>query len=286
MSSDLNWKEMESFIDSAIAEDLGRGDVTTEGLIPADTVIEAEWVAKEAACIAGLPLAERIFKRFDPSAVCYWMAGDGMKVLPGKFGLIRGKAQAILKAERLVLNLVQRLSGIATLTSLFVGKVAAYETRIYDTRKTTPLYRSLEKYAVRAGGGYNHRFGLFDMILIKDNHREILNDLGLTDWPLLIQSMRNKYPGLEIEMEVTAAHQVEDAVKAGVDYILLDNMLPEEISEIVRQWKGKIQFEASGGISLDNVEAYAKAGVERISVGALTHSAKAVDISLEILSIK
>jgi nicotinate-nucleotide pyrophosphorylase (carboxylating) len=286
MPSDLNWKEADVFIDQAIAEDMGKGDVTTEGLIPPDTLVEGEWMAKEAACMAGLPIAEKIFKKLDPSAVCYWMVQDGMKVMPGKFGLIRGKAHAILKAERLALNLVQRLSGIATLTSVFSDKVRAYGTKIYDTRKTTPLMRSLEKYAVRMGGGYNHRFGLSDMILIKDNHREILDDLGPINWASLIKTLRQKYPGLEIEMEVTAAHQVEEAVKAGVDYILLDNMLPEQVSEIVKQWKGKVQFEASGGISLDNVEAYARAGVQRISIGALTHSAKAVDISLEILSIK
>ena len=286
MASELNWKEMDAFIDQAIAEDLGKGDVTTDGLIPPDTLIEAEWVAKEAACIAGLPVAERIFKKFDPAVICYWMVEDGMRVMPGKFGLIRGKAQAILKAERLALNLIQRLSGIATLTSAFVTKVQSYDVKIYDTRKTTPLMRSLEKYAVRAGGGYNHRFGLYDMILIKDNHREILDDLGLTDWTALIKTMREKNPELEVEMEVTGAYQVEEAVKAGVNYILLDNMLPEQISEIIKQWQGKVQFEASGGIHLDNVEAYARTGVDRISIGALTHSAKAVDISLEILSIK
>lgn len=284
--SDLNWKEIDAFIDLAVAEDLGRGDITTDSLIPPETLIEAEWVAKESGCIAGLPVVERIFKKFDANAVCYWMVQDGMRISHDKFGLTRGKAHAILKAERLALNILQRLSGIATLTSAFVEKAAKYGSKIYDTRKTTPLMRQLEKYAVRAGGGHNHRLGLDDMVLIKDNHREILEDLGPVDWLALVKSIREKYPKIPIEIETAVAYQVEEAIRAGVDYVLLDNMLPEQISEIVKRWKGKVQFEASGGICLDNVEEYARAGVDRISVGALTHSAKALDISLEILSIK
>jgi nicotinate-nucleotide pyrophosphorylase (carboxylating) len=282
----LQSKEIDDLIDRALAEDRGSKDVTTESLIPEDVLIEAEWVAKEPCCIAGLFVVERVLEKLNSQIKTFWMTKDGEKIQSGKFGLTVGSAQNILKAERTALNFLQRLSGIATLASRFVEKVQKYGVKILDTRKTTPTFRSLEKYAVRMGGAVNHRMNLEEMVLIKENHQCILEDLGMKDFASLIRAIRQNYPSIEIGIEVTSIHEAQRAAQSGVDFLLLDNMAPDQIREIVKDWKTKVILEASGGIGLDNVEAYASTGVDRISIGALTHSVRSVDISLEVLGIK
>ena len=277
--------DVDEFLKKALEEDIGQGDLTTDTFIPKDCMIEGEWFAKEPCCIAGLDVVRRLFGILDPAIKVFWNVEDGDQLDRGPFGIIKGTARSILKGERTALNLMQRLSGIATLTSLFVKKARPYGVQILDTRKTTPLLRVLEKYAVRMGGGVNHRMGLGEMVLLKDNHRFIIDELKIADLRKTIQSLREQKPAVKIGIEVTKEAEIQDALKSGADFILLDNMVPEEVCQIVGRWKGKVLLEVSGGINLENVESYAKTGVDRISIGALTHSARSVDISLEVLSV-
>src|SRR5574341_110836 len=266
-TKELPWNEIDPIIDRAFREDIGDKDLTTDYLIPEDVIVEAEWVAKEPCCLAGLTVVDRIFRKLDSRVKTFWMTSDGEKIQAGKFGLTQGLARNILKAERIALNFLQRLSGIASLTSSFVEKTRKYGVKIFDTRKTTPTFRSLEKYAVRMGGGVNHRMGLNEMVLVKENHQSVLEDLGIEDWSPLIQAMRKDYPSIQIGIEVISASEVERAVRAEANFVLLDNMSPEQVEEVVKRWKGKVILEASGGIRLENVEKYASTGVDRISVG-------------------
>ena len=272
---------------AALTEDIGAGDITTEAAIPADQRAEACIVAKEACVVAGLPLVEAVFMQIDRAVAVKLLVGEGDVVKKGtRVCVLEGAARGILTGERTALNFLQRLSGIATLTHQFVAKIAQASVRvkpkILDTRKTTPTLRILEKYAVAVGGGSNHRMGLFDAVMIKDNHRVVLARRGPRALGDAVAFARKNHPSTPIIIEADNLEQVEEALAAGADHILLDNMTPDELREAVTLVGGRAKTEASGGVRLDTVTAIANAGVDYISVGALTHSAQAVDFSLEI----
>jgi nicotinate-nucleotide pyrophosphorylase (carboxylating) len=264
---------------NALAEDVGPGDVTTLATIPANARCTAELKSRVTGVVAGLPVAIETFRQLDPSVEIEEHKRDGDRVGPGdRLLTVRGAARAVLTAERVALNFAQRMSGTATATATFVDVVKGTRATIIDTRKTTPGLRQLEKYAVRAGGGQNHRFGLFDGILIKDNHIAASPD-GVGG---AIQAARRHAPhSLRVEVETETLDQVREALEAGADAILLDNMPPELLREAVRLIQRRAVTEASGGITLENVRAAAEAGVDLISVGALTHSAPALDLGLD-----
>ena len=276
-----------NLVRTALAEDIGAGDITTEAAIPADQRAEAYIIAKESCVVAGLPLVEAVFTQIDRAIAVTLLADEGDAVKDGSHVCtIKGPARGILTGERTALNFLQRLSGIATLTHQFAGKVAQASARmkpkILDTRKTTPTLRILEKYAVAVGGGTNHRMGLFDAVMIKDNHRVVLARRGPRALGDAVASVRKSHPNAPIIIEADNMEQVEEALAAGADHILLDNMTPDELREAVTLVGGRAKTEASGGVRLDTITAIACTGVDYISVGALTHSARAVDFSLEI----
>jgi nicotinate-nucleotide pyrophosphorylase (carboxylating) len=266
-------------IDRFIDEDVGRGDVTTRGLVPPEATGSAHIETRERAVVAGLDAAVLCFGMMGGDIRWECRTADGDEVGPGDvLAQVEGSLRTILTAERTALNLLARLSGVATLTRLFAEAVSGTAVRLVDTRKTTPGLRLLEKHAVRSGGGYNHRFGLDDGILIKDNHLAAAG--GIT---AAVTMMRQVAPhGLLVEVEVQDLEGLDEALGAGADAILLDNMTPEQVRDCVARAGGKAILEASGGINLDNVREYAEAGVDLISVGALTHSAPAIDVSLEV----
>lgn len=270
---------VETLIRHALSEDIGSGDVTTQAVIPEEARGSARIIAKEPLVVAGTQVAQRVFLLVDPSLKVGIRQQDGSRAHPGDLLLeVSGGVSGMLMAERTAVNFLQRLSGIATLTRAFVDRVAGTSARIVDTRKTTPGWRLLEKAAVRAGGGCNHRFGLYDGILIKDNHIAAVGGVGLA-----VAAVRRKIPHtLKIEVEVETLDQLDEAIIVGADAVLLDNMAPSVMVEAVRRAGGRLTLEASGGINLDNVREVAETGVDLISVGALTHSARAVDISMEI----
>jgi nicotinate-nucleotide pyrophosphorylase (carboxylating) len=269
-------------IDIAIREDVGDGDVTSEFFVPAKAHALGRVIAHEKAIVAGTETAAEVFRRIDPALHIQLNRKDGADVDAGDVILeVRGPARSILKAERAALNFLQRLSGIATLTRKFVDAAANPHVKILDTRKTTPGLRALEKAAVVAGGGANHRFGLFDMALVKDNH--IASVGGLTAFAEAIRQLRQKHPDMRIELEADRLDQVKTFLELDdVDVILLDNMKPAQIREAVTLGKDKVKFEASGGVTLKNIRQIAATGVNYISIGALTHSARAIDLSLEV----
>lgn len=274
--------EIRKLVKRALAEDVGAGDVTTLATIPPNARAQARIVAREPLVVAGLALAEAAFCVLPGPVSCERSVMDSQHVEAGATLLtIRAPARTILTAERVALNYLQRLSGIATLTSKYVSAVAGTKAQILDTRKTTPGLRFLEKYAVRCGGGRNHRFGLHDMILIKDNHLVALREARPNPIHAAVQRARMKYPKLRVAVEADTMDQVRQAVEAGADWILLDNMPPRVLRAAVQLVNGRAVTEASGGVTLDNVRAIAKTGVDFISVGALTHSARAVDIALD-----
>ena len=269
----------------ALAEDVGPGDVTVEHFVDPARRTLARIFAKEKAVVAGARVAAEVFARVDPSVVVTMEQDDGAVVAPGDTILqMTGRAASILTAERVALNFIQRLSGVATLTHRFVEAVAGTNARILDTRKTTPGLRVLEKAAVVAGGGNNHRMGLYDMVMVKDNH--LLAESHLDALQAAISRARAAQPDLRIELEADTLAQVESFLRLdGIDVILLDNMSPPQLREAValRGADTRVQFEASGGVRLETVRAIAETGVDWISVGALTHSATAIDYSLEFL---
>ena len=269
----------------ALEEDIGPGDITTASFVPETLRSSARVVAREKAIVAGSQTAVEVFHRVDPSLHSDVMRADGAEVNAGEPVIeIRGLARSILKADRTALNFLQHLSGIATLTSQFVAAAENKHVKILDTRKTTPGLRELEKAAVVAGGGANHRFGLFDMILIKDNH--IASSGGLSDFADRIRQVRQDHPKLRVELEADNLDQVRTFVELeGVDVILLDNMTPVQMREAVALRKNEIKFEASGGITLKNIRRIAASGVDYISIGALTHSPRAIDFSLEMTNV-
>jgi nicotinate-nucleotide pyrophosphorylase (carboxylating) len=282
MRVELTASEIKSAVKAALAEDIGGGDVTTLATVPKTLAFKTVMRAREPLVVAGLDFAKTAFLRLSSSVKIEFLVHDGTHVGRGENLLrISGNARAILTAERVALNFVQRLSGIATLTAQFVAAVKHTRAQILDTRKTTPGWRRFEKYAVACGGGKNHRHGLFDMILIKDNHLAALRNEKPNAVAAAIQLARKNYPRLKVEVEADTLAQVSQAVDAGADIILLDNMTPEQMRQAVKTAKGRAKTEASGGVNLENVAVIAKTGVDFISVGALTHSARAADIGLD-----
>jgi len=269
-------------IDVAIQEDVGAGDVTSDFFVPANLRALARIVSREKAIVAGTETAAEVFRRIDPALHIELLRADGADVNAGDVIIeIRGLARSILKAERVVLNFLQRLSGIATLTRKFVDAAGNDQVKILDTRKTTPGLRALEKAAVLAGGGANHRFGLFDMVLVKDNH--LAAHSGLAAFVETIRKLRQERPDVRIEVEADRLQQVRAFLQIdNIDLILLDNMKPAQIREAIALGKNKVKFEASGGVTLKNIRQIAATGVDYISIGALTHSARAIDLSLEM----
>lgn len=280
---DLNVLELRKTIERYLCEDIGYGDITTNSIVPAEAVSQGYIVARENGVVAGLPLAETVFQMLDPGIEFRALAQDGHRIERGMvLAEIYGSARAILTGERLALNLLQHLSGIATMTARMVELAAGKKSLIVDTRKTTPGLRIIEKYAVRAGGGHNHRFGLFDAVLIKDNHIKTAGGIRQA-----VEAARRGSPHTaRIEVEVEDLAGVNEALAAGADIIMLDNMAPEMMREAVALIAGRALVEASGGVTEENVRAVAEAGVDLISVGALTHSVRALDISLDIKEIK
>lgn len=276
----LNPMLIEDVIDRTLAEDLGRaGDITTLATIPASARARAVIAARESGVIAGSDLAIAAFRRLDQSIRFDTHVADGVSVSKGDVALaIEGPARAILSAERTALNFMGRLSGIASLTARYVEKVKHTKARIVCTRKTTPGLRAFEKHAVRCGGGFNHRFGLDDAILIKDNHIAVAG--GVTKALRAAKAFASHL--VKIEIEVDTLDQLDEVIREGADVVLLDNMTPVHLKDAVARVKGKMLTEASGGVTLETVVAIAESGVDMISVGALTHSAKVLDLGLDI----
>jgi nicotinate-nucleotide pyrophosphorylase (carboxylating) len=269
----------------ALREDIGKGDITTEFFVPETLHASGRIVAHEPAVVAGTETTTEIFRKIDPVTDVQIVHGDGEAVVAGDVVIeVRGLARSILKAERVALNFLQRLCGIATLTRQFVDAVGNHPAKILDTRKTTPGLRMLERAAVVAGGGVNHRFGLFDMILVKDNHLAALG--GLSGFADQIRRLRKERPDVRIEVEADDLEQVRAFVEIdGIDVILLDNMEPAQIREALALRRNHMKFEASGGITLKNVRRIAATGVDYISIGALTNAARAIDLGLDMTHV-
>ncbi|MFC1968304.1 carboxylating nicotinate-nucleotide diphosphorylase [Chloroflexota bacterium] len=276
--------QIERLVEYALAEDLGWGDATTDALIPPDLRGEASILVKASGVLAGIEAARMVFHKIDPSLQVKVLIQDGTNVQRGDIAAtVEGNLASVLKGERVALNFLQRLSGIASETARYVEAIAGSTACILDTRKTTPGFRLLEKYAVRAGGGKNHRQHLGDGILIKDNHLAGLRpEMGLKE--IIAQARRAAPHSLRIEVEVSTPEEALESVEAGADIVMLDNMSLEQMRRAVELVEGRALIEASGGITLDNVRSVAETGADLISVGALTHSVKALDISLELKS--
>jgi nicotinate-nucleotide pyrophosphorylase (carboxylating) len=279
---ELRGEEIRTAVKSALAEDIGGGDATTLATVQKNATAKAVLRAREPLVVAGLAFVKCAFHELSSAVKTEISAKDGQRINAGETLLkISGSARAILTAERVALNFVQRLSGVATLTAQFVNAVKDTNTQILDTRKTTPGWRRFEKYAVACGGGKNHRLGLFDMILIKDNHLAALCDEKPNAIAAAVARARKRFPELKVEIEADTLEQVEQALAAGSDFILLDNMNLKQLRRAVKTVNGRAKTEASGGVNLKTVRAIAGTGVDFISVGALTHSARAVDVGLD-----
>ena len=274
--------EIESLIDRALSEDLSIGDPTCEALIPPELQARAVMVAKTEGVLAGVDVALAVFRRVDSTLEACARLSDGSALSPGdEIAAVSGSATSIMMAERTALNFAQRMSGIATATRRYVDAVAGHDVRIVDTRKTTPGLRTLDKYAVRCGGGHNHRRNLGDGILIKDNHIQALRDAGLSLADVVRKAYTNAPHTVRVEVEVESVEEAGEALDAGAEILLLDNMAPAEMARAVELARGRAVTEASGGIDLGTVRDVAASGVDLISVGALTHSVRALDISLD-----
>jgi nicotinate-nucleotide pyrophosphorylase (carboxylating) len=274
--------DVQSVVRRAIVEDVGSGDATSIALVPPEAVASASIISRSPCVVCGTTVAASVFAAVDPATKCEALVRDGGRADAGdRIMSVSGPARGILTAERTALNFMQRLCGIATLTSRFVEAVAGTGTVILDTRKTSPCLRILEKYAVRCGGGFNHRFGLYDRILIKDNHRQMWSrdGAGLAD---AVLESRRLFPGLEVEVEVESDDELKSVLTARPDWVLLDNMPIGLMRGCVGRCRGICRTEASGGITLANVSQVAGTGVDAISLGCLTHSAPATDLTLEI----
>lgn len=275
-------------IEAALAEDIGGGDVTSEYFVPAGRQVRGFVIAREEGVLAGVEMALEVFRRVDEAIDARAMLGDGARVTQGAHVLeVRGPARSVLTAERTALNFLQRLSGVATATARYVRAADGTRARILDTRKTTPGWRKLEKAAVVAGGGTNHRMGLYDRVMVKDNHLVAEHDLDSLQ--AAIRKVKSEKPGVEVELEADSLEQVEGFLSLeGVDYILLDNMSSAELLKAV-ELRGERPFpklEASGGVNLETVAAIAETGVDFISVGAITHSVKALDLGLDFVPLE
>lgn len=273
-------RSAEVLFDLAYAEDIGDGDITTNNLIDPEETKTARFVAKEAGVVAGLPVAEMVFRKFDKDLKWQVMKPDGSEVVPGDIiAEFKGNYRALLTGERKALNFLQRLSGIASYAHLCMKEIEGTKVEILDTRKTLPGYRYLDKYAVRMGGASNHRFGLYDMVMIKDNHIQVAG--GITN---AVNAIRKRIPkSIKIEVETTTIEQVKEALAADVDIIMLDNMSTAQMKECVKIIDRRAKIEASGNMTIKRIQKVAHTGVDYISIGALTHSVKALDISQRII---
>lgn len=278
----MNKEYLDKLIDIAFQEDIGDGDHTTLSTIPESITGKAQLIIKQEGVLCGVDVAQEVFKRFDEDLKIDVFINDGAKVKPGDVAFtVEGKVVSILQTERLVLNFMQRLSGVATQTSVYVDRVEGTNTKILDTRKTTPGLRLLEKYAVKTGGGENHRIGLYDMILIKDNHIDFAGGASQAVSKAK-QYLDNKGKNLDIEVEARSMEEIEEILaEGGVRRILIDNFTPAETVDAVKLIGGVCETESSGGITIENLRDYAEAGVDYISVGALTHQIKSLDMSLK-----
>lgn len=280
----MSREEIQRAVRAALIEDVGAGDVTTLSTVPENAVANALMVAREPLVVCGIELAEGAFKELSSDISIERVCRDKDRVAAGATILkINGPTRAVLTAERVALNFLQRLSGVATMTAKYVDAIQGTKAKILDTRKTTPGWRRFEKYAVACGGGTNHRIGLFDAILIKDNHLAMLRNEPPNAIEAAVRRAREKFPNLPVEVEADTAEQVEQALFAGADTILLDNMDPQQLRTAVGWIASRAKTEASGGITLTNLRAVAETGVDFISIGAITHSARAVDIGLDFI---
>lgn len=280
---DLSPQTINEIVAHALREDLGSGDLTTLAVIPADAEVAAQFVMREPGVICGLPVVAAVFRSLDPALRLLLPIAEGSRVERGAVvASVRGPARAILSGERVALNLLQRMSGIATQTARYVETIRGTRARILDTRKTTPGLRALEKYAVRAGGGTNHRFALYDGVMLKDNHLALLASQGVGLAEAIRRAKAAVGPMVRVEVEVESLADALIAAEAGASMILLDNMPPPQLAEVVAAIGGRADLEASGGITLETIRAVAESGVDYISVGALTHSVRALDIGLDI----
>lgn len=278
----INKKELNRIIINALKEDIGKGDITTNLIIPKNQKGKAFFLAKEDGIVAGLIIVKEIFKKLDKKIVIKNFVREGQKIKRGKkIAEINGSLRALLTGERTALNFLQRMSGIATITFRYVEQLKGTKTKILDTRKTAPGLRMLDKYAVKIGGGTNHRFGLYDMVLIKDNHIKAANNITNA----VVKIKKGLKKKIKIEVETSNLEEVKEALANKVDIIMLDNMPIDMIQEAVKLIDGKAKVEASGNVNIDNVRKIAQTGVDFISVGELTHSVKALDISMKIENI-
>lgn len=278
--------EVNQLIDLALVEDLGdiNTDVTSDSTVPPEEQAVAHMVAREACCLSGIAVAVEVFRKVDPLLTCEVVHADGSAVdAMTTVLIIKGSAQSLLTAERTALNFIQRMSGVATITAEYTKAAGNPDVMLLDTRKTTPGHRAFEKYAVLCGGGTNHRIGLYDAVLIKDNHLASWKKKHGTDVGECVAAARTKYPGLKIEVEVDTIDQLKEALTTKPDWVLLDNMPPPVLRECVALCEGICKTEASGGINLDTIYDIAQTGVNAISVGALTHSAPSIDLALDFV---
>lgn len=280
----LDWKRINALIKMALEEDLAdRGDTTSQSVVPADLIVTAKLFCKEDCVCAGLPVAMRVFNELDHDMEWNPCVNEGDYCEAGTTLVeVKGNAQKLLTAERTALNFLQRLCGVATVSRRSAELTKGTQTVILDTRKTTPGWRNLEKYAVLAGGSQNHRIGLYDRVMIKDNHRALANLEGDDGIIRAVEKARAMYPDLEVEVEVDNLDEMKQALQAKADYILLDNMTNEQMSEAVKLNNGQSKLEASGGVTPERIPSICQTGVDFISLGALTHSVKATDISMEL----
>jgi nicotinate-nucleotide pyrophosphorylase (carboxylating) len=278
----MNWdsEEIQSIIDRALQEDIGTGDITTDTMVPGVQKAAAVFMAKQPGVLAGLPLISRVFRRLDPQLQTEELLPDGGRFVQGAvLCRIQGSARAVLSGERVALNFLQRMCGIATQTAFYADQARAHGIAVLDTRKTTPLLRILEKYAVHAGGGANHRMGLYDGVMVKDNHLQI--DANFKR--ILDRFQSRGISPEQVEVEVVNPDMLKKAVEAGVRWFLLDNMTPAQIKQCIRIKHSEMKFEVSGGVTAENFSDYLIPGIDAISIGALTHSVRSVDISMEIV---
>jgi len=280
---ELDWKRVDALIQLALEEDLGEnGDITTNSVIPENLNVKAVFLSKDELVCAGLPIAERLFKKLSDKIVFEPLVKEGEVCHKGTImANVYGPARALLTGERTALNFLQRLCGVASASRKYQD-LAGNRCRILDTRKTTPGWRNLEKYAVSVGGAHNHRIGLFDRVMIKDNHRELAGMEGPGGILRSVERARKMYPGFEVEVEIDSLTELDEAIQSKAEYILLDNMTNEQMAEAVKITAGRSKLEASGNVTLDRVESIAQTGVDFISSGALTHSVKSADISMDI----
>lgn len=277
----MDKERLDSLIKMALREDMPSGDVTSESIISLDSISKAVILSKEDGVLVGISIAEKVFRMVDPSLQFKKLKNDGDRIYKGQeLARIEGKSISLLKGERTALNFLQRLSGIATKTQKFVEKLSGTKTQILDTRKTTPGLRELEKYSVRMGGGKNHRMSLSDMVLIKDNHLQLVGSIS----EAIKKARKNVGNTMKIEVETTTLEEVKEALESGADLIMLDNMSVEAMKEVVEFIRGRVPLEVSGNVDLNRIEELASLGVDYISVGGLTHSYHSLDISMEFLT--